>query len=407
MTIETETHETTKPIRHPANPDHETDVRLSPEQIAMLRSHVPRRYLARVHVFGECVMPEERRPLEIAAPLIVRTTPAVGPELAATAVGIPINLARRPRDGVLTHWMPDGPTRQLHGIHPEIHVGYVGRAWPDRFGVMAELLVFREDIIPDLDIAELTGELWSCGLCLSFTTLEQAMSRVRFTGHHVADIRRARSYALDFAGLPLLRGCRLLRQVDRDEAVLEEEGPPPDHRYVLTNEQATAAPAPDGAVVPGTVGTPELDTDAVTEKISAPGSSAINTTSSTTADIADMSLSVTTVAGDLVIVTLRMREVKIENTSASAQNVTAFLEITDGSNAIINGDADDHWTFPLSAAGGGAAFVVVPVNIVTFDTPAAGSHTYKGRWRVSGSVDSSVKVTNANSRRLQAIRQKR
>lgn len=251
------------PIRRPANPDHETDFRLSPEQIALLRPHMPRRYLARVHCFGEFVMPEDRRTFGIEASVIVRTTPAVGLELAESARGIPLNLARR-RDGVLCHWTPDGPTAQLHGVHPEIHSGFVGRAWPDRFGVMAELLVFRGTIIPDLDIAELTGELWSCGLCLSFTALEQEISRVRFTGHRVADVRRARSYALDFSGLPISRGCRLLRHLDRDEAVLEEEGPPPDHRYVMANEQPTAAVALAANVVPGTVETNQLGDNSAT-----------------------------------------------------------------------------------------------------------------------------------------------
>jgi hypothetical protein len=252
-------------ITRPSNPDTTTDFRLPVEQLAQLRAVAPRRYLARIFVFGEALFPEERGHYGTGSSVIVRTRPELGPEMASSAIGVPLNLARRP-DGVLCHWTPFGPGVLLHGVHQETNAGWVANAWPDRFGLMAELLVFRHDIIPDLDIAESSGELWSVGLCLLHTALDADITPIRFTGHHYADVRAARSFAVDIVGLPLSRGCRLLRRLEDGEEVREDEGPEPDARYIL------APPAPAGLAVAdavpvdlalGSVGNPQLGTGAV------------------------------------------------------------------------------------------------------------------------------------------------
>lgn len=193
-------------------------------------------------------------------------------------------------------------------------------------------------------------------------------------GLKVFDLTSASANVLTFTSLAHSPGTRVLRRLSIDEPLKPDDFRPTEWLHA-PRELADWKPSPvvswppaPARDEPANVAT--INLGAVTEKVAASGTSTVTTTSGTTADIPDMSESIATIAGDLVIVTLRMREIKIENLSTSPQNVTVFVEITDGSNNVINGDADDHWTFPLSAAGGGAAFVVVPVNIVTFDSPA-------------------------------------
>jgi hypothetical protein len=317
--------------------------------------------------------------------VIARTSPVIGPELAASCVGKMIH-----------HNIREDGLRCGGGSDPSFVTlaGFIESADCDAYGVVASLLVLSPVLDWDLKDLEASGELESARLCLEHSAL--AIPRKTAWGVKVFDITRASANHLNFTSLAHSPATHVLRRLGPDEPLSAKDFGPtawlhvPPTLSILPADELPAA---------------RIDPGAVSEQTDATASSTTSTSSNLSTDIDSMSTSLTPASGEFIIVTLKMRELRIANLHSASQNVIAFLEITDGSNSVI---ADDHWTFPLSAAGGGADFVVVPVHLIAFVTAAGGSVTYKGRWRVTGDVNTSnVQILNSNSRRLQITRLKR
>lgn len=237
--------------------------RVSPAIMASARASgfFASRWLARIFTFGEIVISQDFRLYGLDSPVIAVYAPEIGPALAESAVGVPVNWALRPHDGLRMHWWPDGPGKWLRGIHPEVCAGFVERAWADPVGVSAILAIFRPECDADLAALERDGALEWSGVCLVQNV--DALLMTSPWGVTISHVSAARAISVDFNSIPLRPGSRIVRRLALDEE--------PDEREVIETEQrlvprgwrgAAMTPAP-ATVGLGSVGAPQIADNAV------------------------------------------------------------------------------------------------------------------------------------------------
>lgn len=229
--------------------------RLSVANIAAMRSSFLSRWVAKIATYGEVLLDEALEPFGARSPAVMIVPPEIGPGLAESAIGCPVNWAWRPQDKLRTHWQPNGPGKFLTGFHHEIYSGVVERAWADERGVNAVLGIFRPDCHDDLDALERNDALAFSGICLvqrADFTLSTSPWRIT-----VARIVSARAISCDFNSLPLLKGSHIVRRLALDEDPDERESIETEHRLIPASWRgATMTPAPetDTTIGGGTVG---------------------------------------------------------------------------------------------------------------------------------------------------------
>ena len=187
----------------------------SSESIAKIRRNAAGRWLARFMCFGETVIAEERELGGERSPAVVVTGPEIGRELAASAIGCPVNLAARRGDGLLCHHWPNGPAASaIRGLDPLTHVGIIDSCWADAFGVVGSFLLLNSRVHDDLDRLDKSGLIACASLCLThhvdFDITRPPMLM------RVARVFSAYAISLSFTSVPLSLGSRVLRRLELD-----------------------------------------------------------------------------------------------------------------------------------------------------------------------------------------------
>jgi len=212
------------------------------------------RWLARLYRWNESLWPGAD--FGFRDPVIVRVPAAVGPELAASCVGAPLNYALRDPDLVRVHYIPDdGPVRPTYTA---TFSGLVETCRADDVGLLATLLVSRPEAHFDLEMLERAGALGHSGLCLVWEVLASRAGRTPW-GATVIDVERAAGVAVGFTAHPHIPGCRVLRRLALDEELTEQDAIPPAPLIVPANwradgsSNATPALIPSGAIATGKI----------------------------------------------------------------------------------------------------------------------------------------------------------
>jgi len=137
----------------------------------LVRSPCLSRWSARIVRWGESMLPPPVPGWVDDAPVIVRTTPALGPGFAASCVGIPINYALRRSDLARCQFTPDGGFVATHDL---TFAGYVESCRADDHGLLATLAITRVDAHVDLCALDEAGDLGHAGLCLVYDVIRGA-----------------------------------------------------------------------------------------------------------------------------------------------------------------------------------------------------------------------------------------
>lgn len=347
--------------------------RVSPVAMASMRAAgmFTTRWLARLFTFGEAIMPGNKKPFGGNAHAIFMSGPELGPELAASAIGAPVNYAVRAEDNWRCHWRPEGA--MLRGLHPEVLGGFIENAWTDAYGVMGVVAIFAERVNADLSALERDGDLGFAAVCL----VQDTTAEVEVTpwGLLVGHVKSARAISLDFNSLAISPGSRILRRLAPDEDPSEQTVIPPDPRAVPLPPGARRRSLVTSTIDSGggSVGTPAITPNAVTAAAaSATSAAGYGNSSGTFTDI--ISVSLTTTGKRVAIVA--GGNFLIENTSGAPQKCTmAYRLVRDSTVLRTLGRALALGA--IGAAGGADSEIFAAPLVYTDPAPTAGSHTYK------------------------------
>jgi hypothetical protein len=222
--------------------------RPSPTHLAALRSFALSKWLACIHAYGEVRWESEFRVFDTDAPCVTRTTPAVGPPLAASCPGVPISYQTRP-DGLRCGSHPDDQRNPYCDPHV---AGFIESAWATDHGVYASLLVLREDVHKDLMALDAAGQLEAARLCLSHSAT--AIPTATGWGLKTFTITSATANSLSFSSLAHTPGTHCLRRLEMSESPSSDDLRPTARLHVPSSFAPTAAPVV-GEIEPGAVTT--------------------------------------------------------------------------------------------------------------------------------------------------------
>jgi len=241
--------------------------RPAPEPIAGARKVCLSRWVARIYRWNENLWPGAD--FGHADPVLVRMLASVGPELAETAIGIPVNYALRDPDLVRVHYTPDdGPVRPTY---PEVYAGIVESCRADETGLLATLLISRYEAHADLALLERTNALGHAGLCLCWSPVVARTGRTPW-GATVVDVERANAFAVGFTAHPHIAGCRVLRRLALDEELTEQDAIPPEPLVVPSTWRAGESGHTTPALVTsGAIATGKIAVNAVTQRLNTIG----------------------------------------------------------------------------------------------------------------------------------------
>jgi hypothetical protein len=221
----------------------------SREELRKLRPLILSRWAARVHSYGETRYEEGCKLFGVSEhePVIVRSGPAIGRELAESCVGKTISFNYRP-DGMR---YGDGDICNL--------AGFIDHAEADEHGVVASLLIISPILHRDLEDLDERGELGAARLCLHHAA--SAMPRKTAWRIPVFDLTHATANFLAFTSLSHAVGTCVLRRLTLDESLGPDDLRPVD----LTHVPRMLAPTPTSIRFDGNA--PETEPDHISATI--------------------------------------------------------------------------------------------------------------------------------------------
>ncbi len=332
--------------------------KLPPVRFGDLAAPVLSRWVARIYRWNESLWPGE--PLGFTDPIFVRVPAAVGPELAASCVGIPVNYALRQGDYVRVHYTPDdGP---VMATYPETFAGVVESCTADEEGLLATLLVSRWEAHQDLCFLERAGALEHAGLCLTHNIRSHQIGRTPW-GAVVVDVERTVGGAVGFTAHPHIGGCRVLRRLGLDEALTEADAIPPEPVVVPSHWRATESGngSPSPITAASAIATGKIAVSAVSQNLASAvgGSVGLNLVFQTA-----QSQIITTLGG-----TVRIDAKFAFSFVATSTGATLIARIRNATTGALSAQA-------LWQIQGGLAANAITLTALLQETPAAGTYTY-------------------------------
>jgi hypothetical protein len=228
--------------------DTDTGFRLTRDQLECLRPHVLSRWAARVFSFGELRFEPDHHVLGLDTPAIVRSSPSVGPALAASCVGRPVNSMF-----IREHDMRGGWTQASAppGVDPDRYsvVGFLDAASADAHGIVASFFVLSADLHDDLVMLDKLGQLDAAGCCLSSAVTSATVRRTGW-GLPVVDVLDAEARSLSLTSLSHDPGGHVIRRLAEDEPLGARDFVPPAREWAPRAWPSAEAAPLAGRLVP-------------------------------------------------------------------------------------------------------------------------------------------------------------
>ena len=321
------------------------------------------RWLARLVRFGEQVWCEHAAPFGSPGPSIVEILPEAGPSLAESAVGVCVNFAQRPSDG-MRGGSGSGGEPVLKTLDLRVACGYIERAWVDPWGVVGVVGLWLESVHEDLRRLEHLDALAAAQICLAFTA-DFRFSRGPWQ-LPVFRVVGGRAFSATFTSLTHALGSRVVRPLALDEEPAEDEIVPADmHALPRPGLPAKANIADILNQVPA-VSTGDITPGAVTNSVVHTGTGGASTTSGTEADISGETVTLTiSASGSVVLITWNATAALNNNDLVNLVTVAATFKLYRGSTQIYRTDI----SMPVIQNSG----IFVPMSMQFQDTGNVGS----------------------------------
>jgi hypothetical protein len=290
------------------------------------------RWAARIIVWGDCVLPADRTaPALGERSAVLRLRSRLGPELAASCVGLTVSRAVDKYTGSHGHWRPDGGKTVYTDLRT--FAGLIEEAVADEHGIVGVLAILTPAAHEDLDGLDRAGLLGFAGLCLSLQCLSTRTTEAPW-GIVVSDVERAVGRGVTLASCPLTPGARVLRRLAADEELARQDFAEPERVAVPVSWPAPGA-------TPGVVASTLVDLarGSVTADIladGAVGTSKIGDTAVTTPKISPAAVSDTVWGGSSSYVDIDGGPTVVNGTTYGAASDPAMIVMVMGSFVVTN-----------------------------------------------------------------------